>query len=219
MTASGKGDVIDITDIVDRLETLVNTSKVMPMTGGLIVEKKKIAELVDQLRLAIPQEVKAAEEVLARKDNIISSAMAEARRNKIKAEDEFRERLNQNELKKRGEEILREAEQRAARMIQQADAESRSRRLEADVYALRSLQTLEKQLGDLGGSVRKGIDLLAASASAGAAKEASLAKAATGASSARVTNSAGSARATNSPGPAKIANTANNQRPEPVAAR
>lgn len=70
MTASGKGDAIDITDIVDRLETLVNTSKVMPMTGGLIVEKKKITELVDQLRLAIPQEVKAAEEVLARKDNI-----------------------------------------------------------------------------------------------------------------------------------------------------
>jgi len=136
------------------------------MTGGIIVEKKKIAELLDQLRLAIPQEVKAAEEVLARKDTIISSAMAEARRNKIKAEEEFRERLNQNELKKRGEEILREAEQRAARMIQQAEGDSHSRRLEADVYALRSLQTLERQLTDVAGSVRKGIDLLAASATA-----------------------------------------------------
>ncbi len=146
------------------------------MTGGIIVEKKKITELMDQLRMAIPQEVKAAGEVLARKDSIISSAVSEARRSKAKAEEEFRERLNQNELKKRGEEILREAEQRAARMIQQADVDARSRRLEADVYALRSLQTLEKQLGELGGSVRKGIDLLAASASASAAKEASLAK-------------------------------------------
>lgn len=150
------------------METLVNTSKVMPMTGGLMVEKKKISELLDQLRLAIPQEVRAAEELLARKDSIISSAMAEARRNKAKAEEEFRERLNQNELKKRGEEILREAEQRAARLVQQAEADARSRRLEADVYALRSLQALERQLSELGGSVRKGIDLLAASASVSA---------------------------------------------------
>jgi triphosphoribosyl-dephospho-CoA synthetase len=150
------------------LETLVNTSKVMPMTGGLMVEKKKISELLDQLRLAVPQEVRAAAEVLAHKDTIISSAVSEARRNKAKAEEEFRERLNQNELKKRGEEILREAEQRAARMVQQAEADSRSRRLEADVYALRSLQALERQLSELGGSVRKGIDLLAASASVSA---------------------------------------------------
>ncbi len=220
MTASGKGDAIDITDIVDRLETLVNTSKVMPMTGGLIVEKKKITELVDQLRLAIPQEVKAAEEVLARKDNIISSAMAEARRNKIKAEDEFRERLNQNELKKRGEEILREAEQRAARMVQQADADARSRRLEADVYALRSLQTLERQLGDLGGSVRKGIDMLAASASAGAAKETSLARTGNSAGPAKVTNVPGPAKIANGPGQAKVTNgVSNTRRPEPVAVR
>jgi len=146
------------------LETLVNTSKVMPMTGGIIVDKRKITELVDQLRLAVPQQVKAAEEVLSRKDNIISTAMSEARRAKVKAEEEFRERLNANELKKRGEEVLREAEQRAARMVQQADADAQARRVEADVYALRTLQSLEKQISELSGSVRKGIDLLAASA-------------------------------------------------------
>ena len=59
----------------------------MPVTGTIMVEKKKMMELVDQLRLAIPQEVKAAEEVLNRKDSILSQAVTEARRDPRHARD------------------------------------------------------------------------------------------------------------------------------------
>jgi hypothetical protein len=159
--------MIDIINVVDRLETLINSSKVMPVGGSLLIDKKKIMELVDQLRLSIPQEMKAAEEVLAQKDQIINSAMVEARRAKAKAEDEFREKLNQNEVRKRAEEMLREAEQRAARIIEQAEAESQARRTEADAYALRCLRAFERELNSLNGSVRKGIDLLAGNALVG----------------------------------------------------
>ena len=82
--------------MVDRLETLINTSKVVPVSGSLLVDKKKVLELVDQLRLAIPQEVKQAEEVLIQKDQIMNNAMVEARRAKSQAEDQFMEKLNQN---------------------------------------------------------------------------------------------------------------------------
>ena len=47
------------------METLISTSKAMPVGGIALVDKKKVMELVDQLRLSIPQEVKAAGEVLA----------------------------------------------------------------------------------------------------------------------------------------------------------
>ena len=157
----GKGDVIDIINVVDRMETLINTSKVMPVTGSLLIDKKKMMELVDQLRLGIPQEVKAAEEVLAQKDQIMSIAMSDARKAKSKAEDEFRERLGQSELRRKSEEILVEAEQRAAKILEQAEAQSLVRHTEADTYALRSLRGLERELSSISGSVRKGIDMLA----------------------------------------------------------
>jgi vacuolar-type H+-ATPase subunit I/STV1 len=159
-----KEDTIDIINVVDRLETLINTSKVMPVNGSLLMDKKKIMELVDQLRLAIPQEMKLADEVLAQKDQIINNAMVEARRAKVKAEDEFKEKLSQNELRKRAEEILREAEHRANKIIEQAQAEAQAKRTEADAYALRSLRAFERELNTLNGSVRKGIDLLAGNA-------------------------------------------------------
>jgi hypothetical protein len=145
------------------LETLINTSKTVPVTGALMMDKQKMMELVDQLRLGIPQQIRAAEEVLSQKDQIMSQAILDARRAKTKAEDEFRERLNQNEVRKKAEEVLRDAEHRAARMIEQAEAESQARRTEADAYGLRSLRALERELNSISGSVRKGIDMLAGS--------------------------------------------------------
>jgi hypothetical protein len=137
----------------------------VPVSGNVLVDKKRIMELVDQLRLAIPQEVRAAEEVVSQKDHIINQAMIDARRTKARAEDEYRERLDQNEItdlaQKRAEETLADAEERANRMLQQSENEARSQRTEADAYALRSLRALERQLSNITGSVRQGIDLLA----------------------------------------------------------
>jgi len=149
------------------LETLISTSKSLPVGGISLVDKKKAMELVDQLRLSIPQEVKAAGEVLAQKDQIISGATLDARRTKTQAEEDIREKLSQNEIHKRAEETLREAQLRAAHIIEQAESDAQGRRTEADAYALRCLRAFERELNTLNGSVRKGIDLLAGNALVG----------------------------------------------------
>ena len=137
------------------------------MGGSVRVDRRKVMELMDQLRLSIPQEVKAASEVLAQKDQIITSATMDARRTKTQAEEDLREKLSQNEIHKKAEEALREAEERAARIIELAESESQARRTEADAYALRCLRAFERELTTLNGSVRKGIDLLAGNALVG----------------------------------------------------
>lgn len=147
------------------METLLDTSKAVPVSGNVLIDKKRIMELVDQLRLAIPQEVRAAEEVLSQKDHIMNQAVMDARRTKNQAEDDYRERLDQNEItelaQKRADDTLSEAEERATRMLKQSETEARVKQTEADAYALRSLRALEKQLNNISESVRKGIDLLA----------------------------------------------------------
>ena len=123
-------------------------------------------ELLDQLRLAIPQEILAAEEVLTEKDHILNQSLLDARRTKSQAEDEYRERLDQNEMvlaaENRARETLHQAEERAEQLVQRSEAQARSRRSEADAYALQCLRALERELNGLSGSVRKGIDQLAA---------------------------------------------------------
>ena len=156
---------MDIINVIDRLETLVETSKSVPVSGNILVDRKKIMELVDQLRLTIPEEVRSAEDVLSQKDQILNTAATDARRTKSMAEDELRDRLNSNELviqaEARAAQTVRDAEERITRMLQQSEAEAISRKTEADAYALRSLRTMEAELGKLAVSVRKGIEVLA----------------------------------------------------------
>ncbi|MDA1129501.1 MAG: hypothetical protein O2913_12510 [Chloroflexi bacterium] len=126
-------------------------------------------ELVDQLRLTIPEEIRAAEDILSQKDQILNMALNDARRTKSVAEDELRDRLRQSEVVVQAEtkaaNTVREAEDRITRMLQQSEAEAQSRRTEADAYALRSLRSMELELDKLVGSVRKGIQVLAIQAS------------------------------------------------------
>ena len=149
------------------MEILINNSKVMPITGKLMVDRETLIELVDQLRLGVPQELKAAEEVLSQKEQIMNLAMADARRAKAKAEDEFSQQLTQSEQQRRAEEMLEEAQNRASRILQMAEAEAQNRRTEADAYALRTLRSLEREVNGISGSVRKGIDMLAGTTLAG----------------------------------------------------
>ena len=141
------------------------------MSGNILIDRKKAMELVDQLRLAIPQEVRSAEEVLSQKDQIINQAQVDARRTKSKAEEDYRNRLDQSEIvamaEHRAEETLKDAQQKAGQMLMRSQDEAKNKCTDADAYALRSLRNLEKELAALTGSVRKGIEVIAGQAVAG----------------------------------------------------
>ena len=126
-----------------------------------MVDKTKLSELVAQLRMAIPQEIRQAEQMLSRKEDIITSAVSEANHARQNMEQEFRNRLSEHELGRKAEEMLRDAEARARRIVDQAEQEAENRRNQADAYALRTLRDLERELTQATGSIRKGIDVLA----------------------------------------------------------
>lgn len=141
----------------------MDSSKSVPLSSNVMVDRSKIGELVAQLRMAVPQEIRRAEEMLSRKDDIMSSAVSEAHQARQQLEQDFQTRLGEHELGRKAEEILREAEAAARRMIDQAEGEAENRRNQADAYALRTLRDLERELTTATGSVRKGIDVLAGS--------------------------------------------------------
>ncbi len=149
---------------------MIDTSKAARAGGHILVDRAKALELVDQLRLTVPKEIRAAEEVLSQRDHIMNLAQTDARRTKAQAEDDYRERLDKHELlaqaEQRATNLLRDAEERARRMVEQAEAQSEANRSEADAYALRSLRTLEQELSSITSAVRRGIDVLSGPATA-----------------------------------------------------
>ena len=82
---------MDIMHLVDRLEELFNESRLIPLTHNVIVDEDRMLEIIDQMRISIPEEVKKAQQVLAQRDRVLAQSQEEGNRtialSKKKAED------------------------------------------------------------------------------------------------------------------------------------
>ena len=155
---------MELQEIIDRLESAVSTSAKLPMAGRAVVHTEQILELLDQIRDAIPSNIKEANQILNMRDNIISQAQMEARRIKASAEEEAKARISDSEVlsgaQRKAEEAVLEAQHRAQKMVADADKQTRARREGADQYAKEVLGKLEQELGNLQATVRAGVETL-----------------------------------------------------------
>ena len=157
---------MDIINVIDKVDALVNTSPKVPATRSRLVDGDKVMKLVEQLRLSIPQDIRAAQEVIEKKDLILNQAQVDARRVRNETEAEFNARLEQSELvvaaSRQSEEMMQEAERKANRIMEHAEAESSRSRAEADAYVMQALRNLEREMTSVLTAVRKGLDTLGA---------------------------------------------------------
>ena len=61
---------MDILHLIDRLEELFNESRALPFTHTVMVDEDRMLDIIDQMRISIPEEIKklAEERVGARKN-------------------------------------------------------------------------------------------------------------------------------------------------------
>ncbi len=103
---------MDILQLIDRLEELFNDAKAVPFTHNVVVDEDRMLEIIDQMRIVIPDEVKKAQQVLAQRDRVMAQAQEEADRTLVLA----REKAEQPVLLDRRvsiQQALRAQEQRA----------------------------------------------------------------------------------------------------------
>ncbi len=144
---------MDILHLVDRLEELFNSGFHIPLTNETAVNEERFLELIDQLRIAIPEEVKKAQQVMTQKERYLAQAQEEAQRT-VNIARERVESLVQHDS------ITSAAEGRAEQIVQQAREDAVSIRGEADEYVLESLSRLEAEMSHLLLQVRNGITKL-----------------------------------------------------------
>ncbi|MBN1439208.1 MAG: hypothetical protein JW929_07350 [Anaerolineales bacterium] len=141
---------MDILHLVDRLEELFNSGFHIPFTNETAVNEERFLELIDQLRIAIPEEVKKAQQVVTQKERYLAQAQEEAQRT-VNIARERMENLVQHDS------ITSAAEARAEQIVQQAREDAAGIRGEADDYVLESLSRLEAEMSRLLQQVRNGI--------------------------------------------------------------
>ena len=144
---------MDIQFLVERLETLAVNARKLPMTSQVIIDQAALLDLIDQLRIAIPEEVKQARRINQESDRVLAKAREEAEQI-IGAGQEQAALLLQDQA------ILREAEMRAEEITQRAQQKADETMRGADRYAADVLLRLEGDLNKTLSIVKKSLEML-----------------------------------------------------------
>ena len=144
---------MDILQMIDRLEELLNESRPLPFTHNVIVDEDRMLDLIDQMRVSIPEEVKKAQQILAQRDRVIAQAQEEANRTVNLARDRSTELVERDQ-------VVQAAYTQAEQIKAQAQADGEVIRREADEYVLETLRNLEMEMERAINQVRNGIRTL-----------------------------------------------------------
>jgi len=141
---------MDILHLVDRLEELFNESRPIPLTHNVVVDEDRMLDLIDQMRVTIPEEVKRAQQILTQRDRILAQAQEEAKRTKDLAREKSQQLVERDA-------VVQAAKARADEVMKQAEITAEHTRREADTYVIQTLSRMEVELERLLNQARNGI--------------------------------------------------------------
>ncbi|MEM7799088.1 MAG: hypothetical protein AAF633_07865 [Chloroflexota bacterium] len=141
---------MDILHLIDRLEQLLTESRRIPMTASIIVDEDRIFNIIDQMRVSIPDEIRKAGRVFAEKERVIAQAKEEADRVRQLARKEAEEMVSRDT-------VTRMAHERSEKIEARARHEASCLREDADIYVMNQLSKLEDDLLNTLTIVRNGL--------------------------------------------------------------
>ena len=141
---------MDILHLVDRLEELFNQSRPIPLTRSVLVDEDRFLEIIDQMRISVPEEVKKAQIVDSQKDRILAQAQEEANRTISLAQQKGEDLVTRDS-------IVMAGQSRSEQIISQGRTDAELIRQEADEYVIETLEALESELTSMLNQARNGI--------------------------------------------------------------
>jgi cell division septum initiation protein DivIVA len=144
---------MDLLQLIDTLDELVKGAKHVPLSDEVRVNKQELRAVLDEIRTAMPEEIKEARWIVQERQEVLS----EARREAEKIARDARER--QAELAS-GHELIHQAERTAVEIIESARTRARELHMGAENYAEETLSTLELTLAKRVAAIQRGRERL-----------------------------------------------------------
>ena len=128
---------MNVNELLDTIEDLLEESTGMPLSGGKrIVDVEQIRDYLDEVRAALPGELRQAQQIVNDRAQIVDSANAQAQAIVKKAEERARILVSDAE-------IVKAAQQRATEITVAAQTEARTLRQTVTDYCENMLRTTE----------------------------------------------------------------------------
>ena len=130
---------VNIIELLEYLQDVVDNSPKVPMSGKVMLDKREILEVVDQIINYLPDQLKKAEWIMNEKERILNEAKKEYESVKKETANMMRKNIENHN-------IVKEAKVRAEEIIASAQRDAKAIRLGSRDYSDEILSQLDKEV-------------------------------------------------------------------------
>lgn len=130
---------MEVLEIIEMMEDAIDKSMAIPFIGRAIVDRDELLDLLQEIRLNLPDDLKQAKWVKEERQRILLDAQKEAAERLKNAEDQIVSLIDEHEITKK-------AYEQANQIITQAQQSARELRLGTKQYADDILAGIEDNL-------------------------------------------------------------------------
>lgn len=132
---------MNVLSLIDTLEDLIESGSSIPFSGKVLLDKDEITELIKEIRIQLPDEVKQAQWIKEERNKILVEAQKEADRLISNAKERIQELADKDE-------IVKMAQEKAEGIISSAEQNAKNLKIASIQYADDVLEKLEKNASE-----------------------------------------------------------------------
>lgn len=133
---------MDILNLLERIEDIIEEASKFPLSNKVMIDKEEILEVINEVRLKLPDEINRASWVAKERQRILNEAQVEAEELIEKVQDQQRYLIEDNE-------ITKQAQKYANQIIQDAERKANDMKMGAYDYSDEILAKLQEKIREI----------------------------------------------------------------------
>lgn len=144
---------MDVLNLLEKIEDIVEDASKLPLSNKIMIDKEEILEVINDIRLKLPDEINRASWVAKERQRILTEAQNEA--------EELMEKVKQQQKILIDEsEITRHAKQNANQLLQEAEVKANAMKEGAYNYSDEILSQLQNKIREINNIIEQNREVL-----------------------------------------------------------
>ena len=144
---------MDILNLLERIEDIIEDSSKFPLSNKVMIDKEEVLEVINEIRLKLPDEINRASWVAKERQRILNEAQSEA--------DELINKVKEQQIHLIEEsEITRQAKIYANEIIEEAERKANEMKVGAYNYSDEILSKLQDKIKEINNIIEDNREVL-----------------------------------------------------------
>lgn len=144
---------MDVLNLLEKIEDIVEDASKFPLSNKVMIDKEEVLEVINEIRLKLPDEINRASWVAKERQRILTEAQTEAEELIEKVKEQQKMYVEENE-------ITKQAKIYAQQIVEEAEQKANDMKLGAYSYSDEILSKLQDKIRDINNIIEDNRDML-----------------------------------------------------------